>query len=78
VIATSGVQRAAADQFLWGTSESVEIKGRSGMETVFPVIACKTSEKAEPGDPTTSQNGTAGTCRATSIHAPDPADRRIH
>lgn len=48
------------------------------METVFPVIACKTSEKAEPGDPTTSQNGTAGTCRATSIHAPDPADRRIH
>jgi len=47
VIVTSGVHRAAAAQFNWGPSESVEIKGRSGMETVFPVIARKTPEKAQ-------------------------------
>ncbi|MGB6207019.1 FHA domain-containing protein [Mycobacterium sp.] len=48
VMVTSGVHRAVAAQFIWGASESVEIKGRSGMETVFPVVARKTSEKAEP------------------------------
>jgi adenylate cyclase len=41
VLVTGGVQRAAAAQFTWGTSESVEIKGRRGMETVYSVIARK-------------------------------------
>ncbi len=39
VLATSTVRLAASDQFTWGKSELVEIKGRSGRETVFPVIA---------------------------------------
>jgi adenylate cyclase len=41
VLVTSGIRNAVAAQFTWGTSESVEIKGRNGMETVFPVIARK-------------------------------------
>lgn len=45
VLVTSGVHRAAYGQFIWGASESVEIKGRSGMETVFPVIARKTADE---------------------------------
>jgi adenylate cyclase len=52
VLATSGVHRAAATKFTWGTSESVEIKGRSGMETVFPVIGRKTSGEPPPAEPT--------------------------
>jgi class 3 adenylate cyclase len=39
VMVTSEVHRAVAPRFTWGRSERVEIKGRSGMETVFPVIA---------------------------------------
>lgn len=39
VLATSGVHNAVVAQFDWGASESVEIKGRSGIETVYPVIA---------------------------------------
>jgi adenylate cyclase len=39
VLVTSGVHSAVADQFIWGAGESVEIKGRRGMETVFPVNA---------------------------------------
>jgi adenylate cyclase len=50
VVATSGVHRAAMSQFTWGASESVEIKGRQGMEVIFPVIARKASEKGEPAD----------------------------
>jgi adenylate cyclase len=46
VLVTSGVHRAAVKQFVWGASESVEIKGRSGMETIFPVIARKTPDEA--------------------------------
>lgn len=53
VMATSGVQTAVAAQFTWGTSESVEIKGRHGMETVFPVIARKSSDPPE-AEPATS------------------------
>ena len=45
---TSGVHSAAAAQFTWGAGESVEIKGRRGTETVFPVIARETSEAAAP------------------------------
>ena len=47
MIVTIGVHHAAADQFNWGPSESVEIKGRKGVETVFPVTARKTPEKAQ-------------------------------
>jgi adenylate cyclase len=39
VLVTSGVHRVVAPKFAWGNSESVEIKGRRGTETVFPVIA---------------------------------------
>ncbi|WP_236979005.1 MULTISPECIES: adenylate/guanylate cyclase domain-containing protein [Mycobacterium] len=44
VLAASGVQAAVADQFTWGPSESVEIKGRHGTATVFPVIARKSAD----------------------------------
>ncbi|HZU47132.1 MAG TPA: adenylate/guanylate cyclase domain-containing protein [Mycobacterium sp.] len=56
VMATSGVHRAAAEQFSWGTGESVEIKGRSGTETVYPVIARRTSETPYPAEPTAPQD----------------------
>jgi class 3 adenylate cyclase len=39
VMVTSGVYRTVAARYVWGESECVEIKGRSGTETVFPVIA---------------------------------------
>jgi class 3 adenylate cyclase len=38
VMVTSGVRRTVAKQFAWGEGEEVELKGRSGKETVFPVI----------------------------------------
>jgi adenylate cyclase len=56
VLVTSGVHSAVAEQFTWGTSESVEIKGRHGMETVFPVIARKASGDPPPAEPTTPQD----------------------
>jgi adenylate cyclase len=49
VIVTRGVHRAVAAKFTWGAGESVEIKGRRGMETVFPVIARETSGTASLG-----------------------------
>ncbi len=39
VMVTSAVQRVVEPKFAWGQRESVEIKGRRGTETVFPVIA---------------------------------------
>lgn len=38
VLVASDVQRTVARQFAWGRAERVEIKGRSGMETVVPAI----------------------------------------
>jgi class 3 adenylate cyclase len=49
VLVTSDVYRAVASQFIWGASESVEIKGRHGTETVFPVVARNTSGNFDPG-----------------------------
>lgn len=49
VLATSGVQRVAAAKFTWGESENVEIKGRTGTETVFPVVARKDPAATSPG-----------------------------
>ncbi len=46
VMVTSGVQSVVAPKFTWGEGESVEIKGRRGTETVFPVIARKSSRTA--------------------------------
>jgi adenylate cyclase len=43
VMVTSGVRRIAEAHFSWGESEKVELKGRRGMETVFPVIGRQTS-----------------------------------
>jgi len=48
VLVASGVHGAVVDQFTWGAGESVEIKGRHGMETVFPVMARKDSETFDP------------------------------
>lgn len=39
VMVTSEVHRTVAERFSWGAGEDVEIKGRAGVETVFPVIA---------------------------------------
>lgn len=39
VMVTGGVYAATRPHFDWGTPEQVEIKGRSGVEKVFPVIA---------------------------------------
>lgn len=38
VLATRGVQRSSATHFRWGDSEQLELKGRHGTETVFPVL----------------------------------------
>lgn len=38
VMVTSGVRRTVESQFAWGKGEEVELKGRSGKETVFPVL----------------------------------------
>ncbi|MDT5081431.1 MAG: adenylate cyclase [Mycobacterium sp.] len=38
VMVTRSVQRSGATQFRWGDGEHVELKGRHGTETVFPVI----------------------------------------
>jgi adenylate cyclase len=55
VMATSSVRRAAADEFVWGERELVEIKGRSGQESVFPVISRRrTATTTPPSEPTTS------------------------
>jgi adenylate cyclase len=39
VMVTAAVHAAARAHFSWGEAEHVEIKGRDGRETVFPVIA---------------------------------------
>ncbi|OBG34049.1 adenylate/guanylate cyclase domain-containing protein [Mycobacterium sp. E3198] len=39
VMVTGGVRRSVADRYLWGEGEQVELKGRSGTESVFPAIA---------------------------------------
>jgi len=43
VMATSGVRRIAEAHFTWGEGEEVELKGRSGIDTVFPVVGRETS-----------------------------------
>jgi adenylate cyclase len=39
VMVSSVVHAAVEAQYVWGRSEEVEIKGRRGMETIFPVVA---------------------------------------
>jgi adenylate cyclase len=46
VMVTSGVRRTVEEHFRWGESEEVELKGRRGMETVFPVLGRETSDSA--------------------------------
>ncbi len=38
VMVSAAVHAAVEEQYVWGLHEQVEIKGRRGMETVFPVI----------------------------------------
>jgi adenylate cyclase len=38
VMVTNGVRRTVETQFTWGEGQEVELKGRSGKETVFPVL----------------------------------------
>jgi class 3 adenylate cyclase len=47
VFVTSTVQPVVASQFTWGPSETVEIKGRYGTATIFPVIARNTAGRDE-------------------------------
>ncbi|OBG38341.1 adenylate cyclase [Mycobacterium alsense] len=39
VLVTGDVRRTVAAPFVWGEGEEVELKGRRGTETVFPVLA---------------------------------------
>ena len=48
VMVTSGVHDAAQETFVWGHAEQVELKGRVGRETVFPVIARATPPEQAP------------------------------
>jgi class 3 adenylate cyclase len=50
VVVTSDLQRALAAQFSWGPGESVEIKGRSGRQTIYPVIARTAAAADTPAD----------------------------
>jgi class 3 adenylate cyclase len=36
---SAAVHDAVEEHYAWGIHEQVEIKGRRGMETVFPVVA---------------------------------------
>jgi adenylate cyclase len=60
VMVTSAVHRVVAPKFAWAQSESVEIKGRRGTETVFPVIARATSGKDSPSGVADAANGAIG------------------
>lgn len=57
VMVTSSVHQAVAPKFAWGEGESVEIKGRRGMETVFPVIAREPPGTTSPMGVAESTNG---------------------
>lgn len=48
VMVTSSVYRKTNAQFLWGAAEDVEIKGRRGLETVYPVIGRRTIDQTLP------------------------------
>jgi adenylate cyclase len=39
VMVSAGVHAVVEAKYVWGRSEQVEIKGRRGMETIFPVVA---------------------------------------
>ncbi len=64
VMVTSSVRRTVEPRFRWGESEEVELKGRRGKETVFPVIGRDTSgTTTSPGKdvaPTPAAVGTEG------------------
>jgi class 3 adenylate cyclase len=47
VMVTSGVRRLVESHFRWGEGEQVELKGRSGTETVFPAIRRTSSGTAQ-------------------------------
>ena len=48
MMVTNGVHNAAKEKFVWGDPEQVELKGRRGMETVYPVIAPKAPDQHHP------------------------------
>jgi adenylate cyclase len=56
VMATAGVRRLAEAHFTWGQSEDVELKGRSGMETVFPILDRQTAGRPADAGPRTKTN----------------------
>jgi len=75
VIATSGVRRTVEADFAWGEGEKVEIKGRRGTETVFPVIGRRTSGTTTARDIGTQavggKEGDGGTRPMPMIPKPD-------
>lgn len=57
VMVTSGVHAATKGRFEWGPSERLEIKGRKGWETVFPIVA-------------RAENSNAAVTRAVPVSTP--------
>ncbi len=47
VIVTGKVRAAVQDQYVWGAPEEVAVKGRTGKETVFPVVSRQESVTSE-------------------------------
>jgi adenylate cyclase len=61
VLVTSGVRRTVEAKFMWGEGEQVELKGRRGMETVFPVLGRDTEgTTTSPGKNAVARQAVAG------------------
>ena len=58
VMVTSGVRRSVESHFQWGEGEQVELKGRSGTETVFPAIG-RSQQSGDFAGAEGSQNSSA-------------------
>ena len=68
VLATKAVHDIVAQQFTWGASESVEVKGRVGSETVFPVVG-----RGIPGTPPAAEPSSPGEEATLESPAAEPS-----
>lgn len=78
VMVTTGVRRTVEAHFLWGEGEQVELKGRRGKETVFPVLGRQTAgSNTAPGrsdvatEDAVRQAGNSEPTANMPIHKPD-------
>ncbi|TLH66734.1 adenylate/guanylate cyclase domain-containing protein [Mycolicibacterium aubagnense] len=55
VMVTAAVQHAVRDRFAWGPPEQLLLKGRQGLETVYPVLAAAAAQQPTPTDGATSR-----------------------